>query len=453
MGPMPPGRPVQSRARRAALLLALLLALAVPAAAQDLGVREVLGNGVTLLVAERPAIPIVVVRAWVRAGAVLDPLGKAGLANLTAELLTRGTRTRTGRQIDQAIESVGASLSSEGGRDGITVSLSVLKKDLALGLDLLADVLLNPTFPQEEFDRKAQEIRAAIQRAEESPETVAGKAFRRLIFPGHPYGTPLEGSVESVDTITRDDVAAFYAGSYRPQETVIAVAGDVTRDEIRAAVEQRLGGWSMSPPATPPPPVAALGVPAATRTIQREATQASVLIGEPSVGRHHPDYYALQVASYILGGGSASRLYQRLREERGLVYSVYSVLAPGRYGALFEVGFQTRNDAVREALAIVREELTRLRQERVTPEELARTKAYLIGSFPLRMDTTGEVADLLLTIEEHGLGLDYPRRLPRLIETVTIDALHRAVRTHWDPAAMTLVVVGNLTKAGLPTTP
>lgn len=451
MRSMPPARILpRSRSRWAPALLALLLGLAAPAAAKDLAVRETLGNGISLLVAERPALPIVVVRAYVRAGAVLDPPGKAGLANLTAELLTRGTRTRTGREIDQAIEFVGGSLSSSGGRDGITVSLAVLKKDLTLGLDLLADVLLHPAFPQEEFERKTQEIRAAIQRAEENPDTVASKTFRQLVFTGHPYGIPVEGTLESVGRPTRDDVTAFYTGTYRPQETVIAVAGDVTRDEIRAALEQRLGGWPQTPRATPGPMVAPLGGPPKTRMIQRDLTQASVLLGEPSVGRHHPDYYPLQVASYILGGGSSSRLYQRIREERGLVYSVYSALAPGRYGAFFQVGFQTRNEAVREALALAREELVRLRREPVSDDELARAKAYLIGSFPLRMDTTGEVADLLITIEEHGLGLDYPSRFRQLIEAVTPEAIHRAVRTHWDPGAMTLVVVGNLQKAGLP---
>ncbi|MBI2879248.1 MAG: insulinase family protein [Candidatus Rokubacteria bacterium] len=448
---MPPGpAPSRCRLRPAALLLALLLGFAAPVAAQDLAVRELLPNGVTLLVAERPALPIVVLRAWIRAGAILDSPGKAGLANLTAELLTRGTRTRTGRQIDQAIEFVGGSLSSGGGRDGIVVSLSVLKKDLALGLDLVADVLLNPTFPQEEFERKVQEIRAAVQRAEESPETVASKAFRRLVFDPHPYGTPVEGTVESLGRLTRDDVVAFYTETYRPQETVVVAVGDVTRDEIRVALEQRFGGWPMRPRATASPAAAPLGGPAKTRTIQKDVSQASVLLGQAGIGRHHPDYYTLQVASYILGGGSASRLYHRLREERGLVYSVYSYLAPGRYGAVFELGFQTRNEGVREALEVVRQELTRLRQEWVSEEEVARAKAYLIGSFPLRMDTTGEVAGLLLTIEEHGLGLDYPSRFRGLIEAVSVQQIFQAVRIHWDPDAMILVVVGNLKQAGLP---
>ena len=448
------GRPTRLLVCILAAALALPPAAAwsqVPAGppARPLASRFTLPNGLVVLVAERPALPIVVVRVALGGGAVLDPPGKAGLANLTALTLPRGTRTRSGPEIDRAIEFVGGGLDAEGGRDWSELSVSVLRRDLALGLELLADVLLRPTFPAEEFERKREEVQASVRRSEEDPETVAARLFRRLIFPGHAYARPVPGTEDSLARITREDVAAFYAATYRPETTVVAVVGDVTAGEARGALAARLGAWSIPPVSAGTPSMAPLGTPARTELVQRELTQASVFLGEATVTRPHPDYYPLVLAGQILGGGSSSRLYGRIREERGLAYSVYAQLAPARHGGMFLVGFQSENARVREVLALVREELVRLRRERVAEEELARAKAYLIGSFPLRMDTNAELASLLLVVEEFGLGLDYPARYRRAIEAVTADDVLRAVQAHWDPDAMSLAIVANVREAGL----
>jgi zinc protease len=418
-----------------------------------LGVRFTLPNGIVVLVAERPTLPIVSVRVAVDAGSVLDPPDQAGLANLTALLLTRGTEGRTGSEIDRAIEFVGGSLEGEGGRDGSTVSLDVLRKDLSLGLDLLADVVTRPTFPAEEHDRQLEELRAAVRREEEDPGAVAGRRFRPLVFPGHPYRLPVLGTDASLQAITRDDVAAFYRRAYRPDRTVVAVVGDVTAGEVRGQLQARLGAWSVAGSGPPSPGPAPVGSPPGTELLGRDLTQATVLLGQATVARTHPDYYPLAVASHLLGGGSSARLYLRVREERGLAYSIYAQLAAGRHGGLFRVEFQSANPRVREVLALVREDLVRLRRERVGDEELAQAKAYLVGSFPLRMETSGAVASLLLGVEQFGLGLDFPARYRQSIEAVTPDDVLRAVRTHWDPDRMSLVVVANLREAGLTTPP
>src|SRR6185437_6222266 len=213
------------------LLAALVLAVVLAAggeAAVPLAHRETLPNGAVLLVAERPAIPIVVVRVSMAGGAVRDPGDGAGLANLTAELLTRGTAHRSGPELDRAIEFVGGGLDAGAGRDGVTVTLSVLKKDLPLGLDLLGEVLREPTFPAEEMTRKVADIQASLRRAEQSPDTVAGRAIGPMMFPGHPYGRPAAGTVESVGKLTRDQVVAFHRLYYRPDGASIVVVGDVT---------------------------------------------------------------------------------------------------------------------------------------------------------------------------------------------------------------------------------
>ncbi len=428
--------------RRLGLTMCLLVAaLALPAAAAPLAHREVLPNGVVLLVAERPAIPIVVVRLYVRAGSVYDPRDAGGLANLTADLLTRGTARRTGPELDRAIEFVGGSLEGEAGRDGATVSLSVLKKDLKMGLDLLAEVLLAPAFPEPELKRRSEEVAGAIQRSEQDPGTVAARELALLLYPGHPYSRPAVGTIESVKRITREQVVGFYRENYRPDGAIVAVVGDVTRDEVRRELLARLGAWvALTAPRLVIPPTPA-SPPVESRVIHRDLTQATVSLARPGLRQDHPDYFSLMVANYVLGGGSASRLYTKLREERGLAYSVYSALGPGRYGASYFVGLQTRLDAVDEAVRLSREEMARMGREHVSPRELDLAKAYLIGSYPLRTDTSGKMAGLLVAVEEHQLGLDWPDRFKAGISRVTLADVKRVAAIYMDPATFSSVTV------------
>jgi zinc protease len=421
----------------------LLLLLAGPAqAAGPLAHREILPNGAVLLVTERPAIPIVVVRVGVPAGAVHDPVDAPGVANLTAALLTRGTARRSGPELDRAIEFVGGRLEAGAGSDGATVSLSVLKKDLGLGLDLLAEALLQPAFPAEELARKVADIQGALRRSEQSPETVAARELGRLIFPGHPYGRPAAGTIESVGRLTREQVTAFYRRHYRPDGANIVAVGDVTVAEIRRELLQRLAGWTTPAAPVAPVPRPPLVGPAEERKIARDLTQTTVLLGRPAIRQDDPDYFPLAVASYVLGGGSASRLYTRVREERGLAYAVYSSLAPGRYGASYLVSLQTRTDGVEEAVRLARAEMARLGREPLAPRELAVAKSYLIGSFPLRLDTAGKLARFLGAVEESGLGLDYPERYKEQIRRVTAADVQRVAAKYLDPATFSEVQVG-----------
>ncbi|MBI4594075.1 MAG: insulinase family protein [Candidatus Rokubacteria bacterium] len=420
-----------------------LLAAAAPAAAAPLAHREVLPNGLVLLVAERPAVPIVAVRVYHRAGAAWDPADRGGLANLTGALLTRGAARRSGQEIDAAIEFVGGSLEAGAGRDGLTASLAVLTRDLDLGLDLLRDVVLAPTFPAAELTRKVAEIQAAIQRAEENPESVASRALARLVFPGHPYGSPVEGTRESVGRLTRDDVVRFHRGHVRPDTTIVAVVGAVTVEEARRQVQARFGSWlrpAGPPPAPPSPPVSA---PATRETITRpHLTQSTILLGGQAVSQAHPDYFPLVVASYVLGGGSASRLYRRVREEGGLAYAVGSFVAPGRHGASFTVSAQTRNAEAAKVTDIIRDELERLGREPVADRERSLATAYLTGSFPLRLDTSSKVADFLVAVEDAGLGLDYADRYRERITRVTAADISRVAARYLAPANLSRIVVG-----------
>jgi zinc protease len=416
-----------------AAMLASGLAWA-PAGAAPIAHREVLPNGIVLLVAERPAVPIVAVRVYMRAGSIYDPPDQAGLANLTGAVLTRGTAKRTGPELDSAIEFVGASLQAGASRDGLSVSLTAQKKDMTLGLDLLSEVVLTPAFPEAEVTRKVAEIQAAIKRSEEDPNTVAARALSRLIFQGHPYGLPIEGTRETVGRLTRDGVVKFYRERARPDATIVAVVGAVTVDEARREVMARLGSWARPTTPAPSAPTATSAGAGREETITRELSQATIMFGRQAIGQTDPEYFPLAVASYVLGGGSASRLYTRVREESGLAYSVYSWVSPWRHGASFAVSAQTRTVEVPKVVGMIREELARMAREPVADRELALAKQYLIGSFPLRLDTSGKVADFLVAIEERGVGLDYADRYKERIGKVTAADVQR-VAAKFLPAA------------------
>jgi zinc protease len=431
------------------LILLLVLVVEPPQVlAAALGQREVLPNGMVLLFSEKRAVPILTATMLIQAGAIQDPPDKPGVANLTAELLSQGTTARTASQISEAIEFVGGSLSVEAGQDVATVSLSVLSRDLDLGLDLLTDILLNPTFAPDEVKRKVQEILAGIKRKQEDPGEVAGEAFAALVFGSHRYGQPVEGTEASVSTITREDLVRFHQANYRPNKAILAVVGDVSVSALKRGLEARLGNWPPGGPAFAPPPDPAPLTRSVVRTIQQEVTQANILLGHLGVTRDNPDYYAIQVMNYILGGGGiTSRLTSRIREEKGWAYDVRSAFMPDRYAGTFSVSVQTKNQTAQDAIDAILVEMRRIRDQPVTETELADAQAYLTGSFPLRLDTTGKLVRLLASIEYFGLGLDYVDRYAGFINAVTVADIQRVARKYLHPDRYALAVVADLTKA------
>ncbi len=441
-------RKVGARRLRAVVILAALLGLtSAPARAAVLGQREVLGNGMVLLTSEEHTVPIVAITMLIQAGASLDPPDKPGVANLTAELLMQGTSTRTATQISEAIEFVGGSLQVEAGRDVTTLSLHVLSKDLALGLDLLSDVLLHPRFAPAEIQRKAHEVLAEIQHSHERPGRVAAEAFDALLFGSHPYGRPVAGTEASVPTITRDELVRFHETFYRPNRAILAAVGDVSVPELRRLLEVHLGGWRPGGPPIqavpdPTPPARPL-----VRTIQREVTQANITLGHLGVRRDNPDYYAILVMNQILSGGFNSRLVSVIREAKGWAYFVGSAFDPAKYVGTFRVTLQTKNETAQPAIQAVLAEIRRLRDQGVSATELSDAKAYLTGSFPLRLDTSSKVARLLASLEYYGLGLDYADRFPELINRVSVADVQRVARQYLHPDRYVLAVVADLRKA------
>lgn len=438
--------------KRLFLLLSLLLFFTLfftDAHALDVK-RKTLDNGLTLLVVERHNLPIVMVTVGIRAGSLVEPEEKAGLSNLTAELLTEGTETRTAEQISEAIEFVGGVLEASGGYDYITVRLSILKKDISLGFDLLSDIILHPLFPEKELRRKVEQMKGGLKAQGDDPGFVASKAFRREVFGRHPYGRMVEGSEETLERIERADLVNFHATHYLPNNSIISVVGDVTVEEVMTLLSKYFSEWQSGSVEFRRFRVVTDTRRRKTVLIDKELTQANIIIGHVGIDRGNPDYYAVSVMNYILGGGGfASRLMQNIREDKGLVYDVYSLFAASKYGGAFRVVFQTKNEFTNIAIEEVLKEIREIRSSLVSDAELSDAKAFLTGSFPLRIETNRRIADFLVAVEYYGLGIDYIDKYPTYINGVTKEDILRVARKYLDPERFILVVVADQEKASL----
>ncbi len=442
-----PHRPVLALGTLVALL-GLPVGLGWAPAAELKPVRFTTPNGLTVLVLEQHSLPIVQLQALVKAGSAHDPEGKAGLANLVAALLDEGTATRSAKQIAEQIEFVGGTLAAKAGEDFTTASARVLHKDVELGFELLADILLHPTFPAAELERVRSQILGEILSEQDDPGAVASKAFNQLVFDGHPYRWPTNGTEQTVPTLTRADVQAFYAREYLPNQTILTIVGDLTVERARALVDKYFGEWKRGePPARAAVQPAPLDKPI-IKLIPKDLTQATIVVGHLGISRTNPDYYPIVVMNYILGGGGfSSRLMDSIRDNQGLTYGVGSHFDANLMPGAFLVSLQTRNEMANQAIAGVLAEIKGMQERPVTDEELADAKAYLVGSFPLRLDTTAKLADVLSQVEFYGLGLNYFTDYPQWIERVTKEDVMRVARQYLHPDRYALVLVGNLEKA------
>jgi len=432
------------------LCVLILASVSIAGAAEPLGKRIVLENGMILLLSEKHEIPMVTVNMAIKAGVTTEPAGKAGLAAITAALLTQGTDKRTASRISSEMDFIGGSLSVSGGDDFASAGLRVLKKDLRTGLDLLADVLMHPAFEQKEIDRKVRETLASIQREEEEPGVVANQAFEKAVYGGHAYGRTSDEVAAFLPKITRQDVVDFYSARYSPGSTIIAVVGDLNEKEIIPLLNEYFKGWKKNDQPVPAPVAPPVSDRIMVRKIDKQITQANIMMGHMGLSRENPDYYAVSVMNYILGsGGFSSRLMDNIRDNKGLAYDVHSVFSAQKEPGAFMVGIQTKNESANEVIAETFMELRRMQSEPVSEKELADAKAYLTGSFPLRMDTSAKIAGIMTSVEIYNLGLDYPQKYPKLINAVTRVDIQRVAKKYLHPDQMIIVVVANQEKAKL----
>ncbi len=410
--------------------------------------RTVLSNQLVLLACEEHSLPFVTFQLLIDSGSRKDPPGEEGLAYLTARGLLLGTSDQAVNAMNEELDFMGASLNCSSGRDYTILSLRVLKKDLDKGFNLFMGVLTRPTFPEEEIRREVEKILAAIQSAEDQPDDVAGKEFQKTLFLKSPYGHAVEGTKESLPKLTREALVRFYRTYYHPNNAILTVVGDITPNEVEKNLLPHLTKWPMGE--IPKESFrSAFAKEQKTVKIDRPITQANIILGHSGVNRENPDFYALTVMNYILGGGGfSSRLVEEIRNKRGLAYSVASFFDPGKYPGSFQIALQTKNASAREAVSLAIREMERIQKEPVSEKELEGAKKYLVGSFPMRLDTQGKLANFLSQVEYFGIGLDYPEKYPSLIRSVTREEVLRVARKYLDPKNYILVVVANLKEAG-----
>jgi zinc protease len=405
-------------------------------------------NGMTVLVLEQHFLPIVEIHALIKAGSAQDPPEKAGVANLVASLLDEGTTTRTSKQLAEQIDFVGGSLEARATEDYTTASARILKKDIDLGFTLLADILMHPAFPKQEFERVRTQIVGEIASDNDDPGHVAMKAFNQLVFHNHPYRWPVHGTEDTVSKITWADVQGFYAKEYLPNQTILTIVGDVTVEQATALVQTHFGSWKKGP--QPSRSVKKPGAidKKAVQLIEKDLTQSTIVVGHGGISRTNPDFYAVTVMNHILGaGGFSSRLMDSIRDKQGLAYGITSHYDARAMPGSFWVSLQTRTETTNQAISGVLAEVKAMREAPVSDQELAEAKSFLMGSFPLRLDSTAKLAQVLAQVEFFGLGFEYFTQYPKWIDRVTKEDVLRVAKQYLDPQRYALVVVGNVSKA------
>jgi len=435
------------------LLFTIHFSLLTEAHALDIK-KQTLQNGLTVVHLEKHDLPIVVVNLLIKASPLKEPKEKAGLAYLTARLLAEGTLKRSASEISEEIEFIGASLDISNNSDYTTVSLSALKKDLENGLDIFSDVLLNPIFSDSEIRRKKDLIKGSLIQSEDNPSFVASKAFIKEVFGAHPYGRLITGSIESIENITRDDIVMFYQKTYLPENAMLTVVGDLTSEEVNSLINKYLGQWKTEERRQTTEERKQIEKKLREKkvvVIDKDITQANIILGHIGISRDNPDYYAVSVMNYILGGGGfASRLMKVIRDEMGLAYSIYSSFSVNKEPGQFEVEVQTKNESAEVVISEILKQIERIKNEMVTDHELEDSKAYLTGSFPRRLETSKRIADFITAVQYYGLGDDYIEKYPEYIKNVTKDDILQAAKKYLDNENYILVVVGNAKKMNLP---
>jgi zinc protease len=409
--------------------------------------EKTLANGLRVIVVQKRNVPLVAARLLVNAGGETDPRDRAGLADLTASLLTKGTKTRTAEQIAQQVEALGGSLESGAGWDSSFVNVNVLTSKLPRAMTYLADVVRNPTFKQDEIDRLVEQNVDSLSVAMRQPRALAGFVSNRVLFGEGPYGHALSGTPESLKTIKRDDVTAFHRTWYRPDNAILLIGGDIDAKRGFALAEEAFGGWKATGPA--PTPVKA-EVPAPKRRIVvvdlPDAGQAAVVVARPGISRLDPAYSVASVTNSVFGGGYSSRLNQEVRIKRGLSYGASSQFDLRRDAGAFSAAAQTKNESAAEVASIMLSELDRLATGEVPAAELTPRKAALIGNFGRALETSTGLVARLGSLALYGLPLSDINKYISGVEAVSASDVQSFSTSRIASAQASVIIAGDAKK-------
>jgi zinc protease len=432
------------RAVTAAGLPSLLtvLALAVPAAPASATTieRVVSPGGIEAWLVHETAVPLVVVNFAFKGGAVQDPAGKSGTANLVSSLLDDGVGDFDSKTFHNRLERKAIELSFQAERESLRGTLRTLTENRDEAFDDLRLSLTAPRFDAADVELNRAQILSMLRRQTTSPNDIASQRWWETAFAGHPYGRPVNGTLETLPNVTIDDLKTYSRRVLARDNLKIAVVGDIDAESLKATLDKVFGGLPAKAELTP----IEAAVPAGFGrriVVNLDVPQAVIEFGGAGIARKDPDFMAAYLVNSILGGGEFfARLYQEVREKRGLVYSVSDSLVWLDHSALYLGATATRADRTAETVDVIEKQIHRLAEEGPTADELAKAKSYLNSSFVLNLDTSSKVAGLLVQLQVDGLGSDYIMQRPAMIEAVTLDDARRVAKRLFDGGILETVV-------------
>jgi zinc protease len=393
--------------------------------------RTVLGNGLVVLITENPVADIVAARVFINAGSCQESLSQAGLSQMVAAVLTKGTTTATAKEIATQIESTGASLGSDSTPDYFLLTLKTVGEDFASILKLAAELIQKPTFPNSELELERKLTLQAIRARQEQPMAIALQQLRRAIYLEHPYGQPSLGSLESVENLTQSDLHQFHGRYFRPEQTIISIAGNISVSTALDLVAELFLPWQSDSLASSPTPTYAVATqPTHCDTVQ-DNQQSIVMLGYLAPAVQDANHATLKLLYTYLCGGLSSRLFTELREKRGLAYEVsgyYPTRLDSSYFAIY-MGTAAENTAIAQDL--LQAEIQRLSDQPLSEAEINATKSKLLGQYALGKQTNHQIAHTFGWYECLNLGIDYDHRFPELIQAVTPESAHRAAHHYF----------------------
>ncbi|MEO5937544.1 MAG: pitrilysin family protein [Sphingomonas sp.] len=405
-----------------------------------------LANGMTLIVVEKHDLPLITASIIANGGGIADPADRAGLANLTADLMTKGTRTRSATQIANEVEKLGGSIQSGAGWDSAEVSMEVKSDQIAPAMAVLADVTRNPTFALDELERDRAQTIDGVQVQLKDPAKLSSYVATKVVMAGSGYGHPLAGTPMSLKAITRADVQRTYDLTWNPGGATLILVGDITPAAARALAERNFGSWQSKgdPRSYPvPAPAVAAANPRIIVVDLPNAGQAGVVVARPGIARSDPDFYAASVANATLGVGYSSRLNQEIRIKRGLAYSAGSGVAARRQPGYVSANTQTKNPSAPEVVGLIIDTMRGMGSAPVPTAELASRKAVLIGDFGRDTETTGGIANILGDYVIENVPLSELKAFTPKIDGIDAAAVQRISRRLFDPTGASIIVVGD----------
>lgn len=444
----------ESGERRAESLGAAVRAKATPKAAVSSPhvakpYRTVLDNGITVIVQENHSNPTVAIAGNLKAGSNFAPVDKRSVADMVADVVTRGTQNRTALQIAKASEQVGADINVSAGAESADFTAKSLAKDFPLILDLLADQFRNANFPADQVETQRGRMLSSLEESKESPDARASRAFYNAVFPAdHPYHEPtVEQAEEQLKTITRDDLVSFYKQYYRPDTMIIVIAGDIDGKKATDLVSKYFGEWKASGP-KPVVDIPTIEPPKQGQKIvipMMDKSEVDIVYGYPlGMKRSDPDYYAFRIANQILGGSGAltSVLGENIREKNGLVYDVRSSFDAQLGAGPWYATLGSNPTNVDKAIDLLKKNVQSFKQNGATKQQFDQAKQFIIGVFPIALETNAGVARMLLSAEFYGLGVDYLQRYSSIYRAVTLAQVNAAAKKYLHPEAATLTIAG-----------